>query len=645
MLRFIPVTVIFFFLTTTSFTQDKHALLVGISYYPEFPNPILTASNDMELVEEMLSKQEFPSKNIIKIYEKNATHEGMHDGFNKLLSSVSSGDVVYYHFSGHGCQIPDIGEKDEDDGYDEVMMPYDSPKLDEEDPDFMEKVQLFFTDDEFNYYLNRLREKLGKQGQIVVVMDCCHSGTGTRDVNSKRVSRGLLKPIVPKGYKPQIKTEKSWSAMDNNHIKSDDLAGLTSFYGCRASQVNYEYPYNQSPTENGSLTYFFNRALNSLDDNATYRNLYTKIAELHEKRRLPAQFQDMLYESDNKDALVFSGEFVSQKNYLTLSALDKSSAQLDAGSIHGLMLGDTVGFFDNSEMKFERNSAIFVGVVSDLSISTSKVNLLNYLEDVSRRDFHGYRARKIANAKSDVKLKVMLDFDDKKSDKNKRTIMEELKGLDFVEITESAPDIVIMDSVVNDESSAFFKLPVNKSIVREGKVFSFGNEYDMCCLKKNLEAEVSLKSFFETKSRIDDPRINIDVRFEGIDTIVNGGFPIKLNLINKSDFDVYWKMLFVDPNHTVFHLEENLPILKKEQENLYDSEDGGNGWEYSCSGADCGKVRVVLFFSNYEIENYSSILDFSTICDPCQKSRGPQKKNSEKVLSFETQEFIFEIQK
>ena len=546
--------------------QEKHALLIGISDYLNYPDAHpLSASNDMVLIEDMLSKQEFPASNIIKVYEENATQEGMHQGFKKLLTRVSNEDIVYFHFSGHGCQIPDIGDTDEDDGHDEVMMPYDSPKLDEYDSEFMEKVEVFFTDDEFNYYLNRLREKLGKQGQIVVVMDCCHSGTGTRDLSSKKISRGLLKPIVPKGYKPEIKTETSWSAMDNKHANSDDLAGLTSFYGCRADQINWEYPYNPNiPSEYGSLTYFLCTALNSLDENPTYRNLFSKIVELHEKRRLPNQFQDMLYESDNKDALLFSGEFVSQKNFLKLRELNQSRAILSAGSIHDLHVGDTIGFFDNAEMNFERSAALFFGLVAKTTISTSEVNLLEFQENVSRRDYLGYRARRVGIANEDTKLKVSFEFDDQNAKKNQRELTAQLGDLDFLEYVDNDGDIYILDTLINDEPHAVLKLASNGKVVRNN-IFSLKNSIEISCLKESLRAEASIKSFLTTKTRIDDPDIQVDVRFEGIDTTIVGAFPISLDLINNSKDDLYWKILFIDPLHSVYHVEWDLPILKKNE--------------------------------------------------------------------------------
>ena len=66
-------------------------------------------------------------------------------------------------------------------------------------------------------------------------------------------------------------------------------------------------------------------------------------------------------------------------------------------------------------------------------------------------------------------------------------------------------------------------------------------------------------------------------------------------------------------------------------------------WDGLCDGSDCGKVRVILMFSNYEIENYESILDLEGICD--SKVRAIKKMKSEKKVFFETQEFFFDIRK
>ena len=40
-------------------------------------------------------------------------------------------------------------------------------------------------DDELNEYLYRLRQKVGREGQIIVIADACHSGGGSRAVDDE----------------------------------------------------------------------------------------------------------------------------------------------------------------------------------------------------------------------------------------------------------------------------------------------------------------------------------------------------------------------------------------------------------------------------------------------------------------------------
>ena len=139
----------------------------------------------------------------------------------------------------------DIFEKDEQDRLDESLVMYDAQnqgtfdtlirsrnhnKLEHiiSDPKYPKG---YFIDDQLNYYINRLREKLGKNGQIVVVLDCCHAGTGTRGIGeSKLVHRGIDNPFVPEGYSRNSSFDSTWYAVDLNHEYTEGLASLTSFW-------------------------------------------------------------------------------------------------------------------------------------------------------------------------------------------------------------------------------------------------------------------------------------------------------------------------------------------------------------------------------------------------------------------------------
>ena len=65
---------------------------------------------------------------------------------------VTSGDIIYLHFSCHGQPIEDI-DGDEDDGWDEALIPFDAKKKYQKGTYTGEN---HITDDELNSYLKRL---------------------------------------------------------------------------------------------------------------------------------------------------------------------------------------------------------------------------------------------------------------------------------------------------------------------------------------------------------------------------------------------------------------------------------------------------------------------------------------------------------
>ena len=87
-------------------------------------------------------------------------------------------------------------EKDEDDGYDEAWALYNAPQEYFDGYDYSEHL----IDDQLDYYVSTIEGKIGKTGHLVVVLDACHSGSGTRGSTAKK-KRGSSKVCAPKNYK------------------------------------------------------------------------------------------------------------------------------------------------------------------------------------------------------------------------------------------------------------------------------------------------------------------------------------------------------------------------------------------------------------------------------------------------------------
>ena len=199
--------------------REKHALIIGIGEYADARWGRIHADSDINYVLEIVRGNGF--NDIRTLCNSEATKQSIVAAFESLAHSCSLGDKVYIHFSGHGQQITDV-DGDEDDGYDEAWIPYDAQ------PYYSDtyKGEKHLTDDEVYDMLSTIKEKIGAQGRIVVIVDACHSGDATRDFVSSAVARGFNKKFVIPCNKPKYK-EKRW----------EDWITLSA---CLPYQINWE---------------------------------------------------------------------------------------------------------------------------------------------------------------------------------------------------------------------------------------------------------------------------------------------------------------------------------------------------------------------------------------------------------------------
>lgn len=238
------------------FAQQKHALLVGISDYPQYKISDASWSrihgaNDVRLLSPILSKQGFKVETLT---DKSATHKAIEKSLKKLSQTVHSGDMVYIHLSGHGQAVEDISG-DEDDGWDEAFIPYDAQRLYQKD---IYTGNNHLLDDELNQYLDAIRTKVGATGMVYVVIDACHAGSsyrGEEDTDSVYV-RGTDIGFSQSGktYAPKI------DKRGNIRVTSrPDMAPLYMLEACRSYEVNTEI--KQENLFYGPLSYYISQEL------------------------------------------------------------------------------------------------------------------------------------------------------------------------------------------------------------------------------------------------------------------------------------------------------------------------------------------------------------------------------------------------
>ncbi len=146
----------------------RKALLVGINDYPGTRNDLQGCVNDVTNVYDILVKYfAFAPAEIAMLSDKRATRKAILGGVEALLAGAREGDILVFHYSGHGSQVRDAEGDELEDGKDEVICPFD-----------FDWDGGFIKDDDFSSLFDGL-----KKGVLLeVILDSCHSGTGTREL-------------------------------------------------------------------------------------------------------------------------------------------------------------------------------------------------------------------------------------------------------------------------------------------------------------------------------------------------------------------------------------------------------------------------------------------------------------------------------
>lgn len=165
-------------------------LVIGLGQYEDSNWAKINGDNDVRYVVSMLERIGYTDIKTLKNQE--ATKKGIINALNSLAGRCNLGDRVYIHYSGHGQLMTDLNgdESTRWKGWhaqwDEAIIPYDA-YMTYCDKDRGEK---HISDDELAECLTKIRQAVGKKGEIIVVLDACHSGDATRG-ELEEVVRGV----------------------------------------------------------------------------------------------------------------------------------------------------------------------------------------------------------------------------------------------------------------------------------------------------------------------------------------------------------------------------------------------------------------------------------------------------------------------
>ena len=300
-LVFIYYTLLLLSVSPSLQAQTRRALVIGIGQQEDKAWGKINGDKDVAYVAEMLKGAMYKEENITRLVNRQATKVGIVREFKRMTASCKYGDMVYIHYSGHGQQMTDV-HNDERDGLDECWIPYDACRK----ASATYHGEKHLTDDELNVYLNAIRNKIGAKGKLLVVIDACHSGDGTRGEDDEIV-RGVEDTLVvdnqnARGLYETFEAIKSFFVGDNGkenviNTKAKPLAERwITISACSSDQVNIEM---KKPTV-GKLTYALWKELKNSDkvNNDEFMRRIRKFVNCNTTSRL--QQPEMTGEDINK---------------------------------------------------------------------------------------------------------------------------------------------------------------------------------------------------------------------------------------------------------------------------------------------------------------------------------------------------------
>lgn len=143
----------------------RRAVMIGINYTGQ-DGELSGCWNDVKNMTDYIKDvHDFEEENITTLLDDgehtDPTKENILAAYAKLVSESEEGDIVFCHFSGHGGKLRD-DNGDEDDGFDESLVPLDYSSAGQ------------IRDDDL---FKQLVCAMPKGVTMTCVFDCCHSGT------------------------------------------------------------------------------------------------------------------------------------------------------------------------------------------------------------------------------------------------------------------------------------------------------------------------------------------------------------------------------------------------------------------------------------------------------------------------------------
>lgn len=302
-------------------SRQLYALLVGINDYPPEVGKLAGCVNDVDHLQAYLTNDFDKSALAVEVLKNgDGTRANIIKEFRNHLGRAKQGDVALFHYCGHGARWVSAGAFREfyPDGKDEGLVCIDSRRPGGFD----------LADKELAILISEVAKN---NAHVAIILDCCHSGSGTRAADAFRGLRARLASEV--GVERALE-----SYLDGYYAKlrqkNENLFVPTGKHmllaACERTQLAQE-----SPDRSGVFTSTLVEVLDKSAGDLTYADLFVRCRAAVRSRadNQTPQFEAYGNFNSNSGFLGRKASFTARRYSVYF---DQDSWKADCGAIQGM---------------------------------------------------------------------------------------------------------------------------------------------------------------------------------------------------------------------------------------------------------------------------------------------------------------------
>ncbi|MBK6433427.1 caspase family protein [Candidatus Amarolinea dominans] len=319
-------------------SRTIYALFVGIDDYLGEVNPLNGCVNDVTRMRDLLAARvtgagdRFAPRLLVN---EQVTRQGLIEAWRGHLGQAGPDDVALFYYSGHGSQehAPPEFWDFEPERMNETLVCHDSRAAGGWDLADKELAQL-------------ISEVAANGPHFAVILDCCHSGSGTRTaeeitVRQEKAHPGV-RPIASYIVTPQqvaaLQGQGSGAASPARPWAAIASGRHILLAACRPEQTAKEtwFPGPSGVEKRGAFSFYLQDTLQQTGAALSYRDLFKRVNALVQGRVPEQDPQLEASEPADLEQPFLGGAIPAAPAAFTLSVNKELGWVVDAGAVHGI---------------------------------------------------------------------------------------------------------------------------------------------------------------------------------------------------------------------------------------------------------------------------------------------------------------------